>query len=171
MVLVFSFLMTSLSAMAAPHPTTGSSAVNDLRQGIMFSQLGFKLNQIPQGWSLATDSTTENKKMVLHNQTAFLNFSLDETKAVVDLEKYVKRFLKDYNQFGFELSELQSFKKNATQPFIVLELTQKNKKTKSRQIFFQNGKKIVTATCIDEYDHFDRTVHSCNQILNNFSWN
>lgn len=168
-------IFISSLALAAPHPTTSSSIVNQPSSGIVFSQFGFKLNYIPSNWALTENTTSENnssqKQIDLKNQTARISFNYDETKTSVDLETYVRRFLRDYNQFGFEVAGLQSVKNSANKvTSVVLDINQKNQKTKSRQVFFQNGKKIVTATCIDDIDTFDKSTKDCNKILGSFYW-
>lgn len=166
---------TSIS-WGAPHPTTSSSLVNEPSSSIVFSQLGFKLNFMPRQWGLTENTTSDknsNQKQIdLKNQTARISFNYDETKTPIELESYVRRFLRDYNQFGFEVAGLQSIKNSSNKTTsIILDINQKNQKTKSRQVFFQNGKKIVTATCIDEIETFDQTTKDCNKILGSFYWN
>lgn len=170
--LILLFSLTS-NLFAAPHPTTGSSAVNFIQNNTVFSQLGFKLTYLPTDWKLAADSDqsgSESKMITVQKQNSFINFEIEETKTVVDLEKFVRRYLKDYNQFGFELSEQESHK-DEKKTYIVLEAFQKNKKTKTRQFFFQNVKKIATITCIGEFEHFDKTKQVCNSIVNSLVWN
>lgn len=166
-VIFFSLFSTTLSA--APHPTTSGSITNQISSGAVFSQFGFKLNYTPSTWTL-TEKTTDQKQIDLKNQSARMTFTYDETKTTVNLETYVKKFLRDYNQFGFEVSGLQSIKNNSASNSIILDLNQKNKKTKGRQVFFQNGKRIVTATCVDESENYEKTAKDCNKILGSFYW-
>jgi hypothetical protein len=166
----------TLKVSAAPHPTTSSSIVNQPITGVVFSQFGFKLNYLPTNWQLTKNTLPENnlnqKQINLKNQTARISFNYDETKNNVDLETYVRKFLRDYNQFGFEVSGLQSIKNSTNKvTSVILDINQKNQKTKSRQVFFQNGKKIVTATCIDDIDTFDKSTKDCNKVLGSFYWN
>lgn len=162
-------------SVAAPHPTTSSSMLNQLKSNLVFSQFGFKLNSSMPGWTLTETTKAEGnkdqKQIDLKYQTARISFSYDETKTPVNLEIYVKKFLRDYNQFGFEVSGLQSIKNNNKSTSIILDLNQKNKKTRSRQVFFQNGKKIVTATCVDDFETFDRSIKDCNKVIGSFYWN
>ena len=173
---ILALLFLSAVGFAAPHPTTSSSLVNQASSSIVFSQFGFKLNYMPENWQLTENTTSENnagqKQIDLKNHTARISFNYDETKTNVDLETYVRRFLRDYNQFGFEVAGLQSIKNPANKvTSVILDINQKNQKTKSRQVFFQNGKKIVTATCIDDLETFDKSTKDCNKILGSFNWN
>ena len=160
----------SVQLSAAPHPTTAASMTNKLQLGIVFSQFGFKLNYIPENW-LLTNKTTNQKQIEIKNHTARLTFNFEETKTPVNLEIYIKKFLRDYNQFGFEVNSLQSLKNTTLINSVILDLIQKNKKTKGRQVFFQNGKKIITATCIDDTESYEKTAKDCNKILGSFYWN
>ncbi len=170
---ILGFLLTKMT-LAAPHPTTGSSILNQINTSTAFSQLGFRLNNIPAGWTLTESTRSEDnknqKQLDLKKHKARLSFNYDETKGVANLENFVKKFLRDYNQFGFEVSGLQSLKSNKQSSSIILDLHQKNKKTRGRQVFFQNGKKIVTATCVDDFETFDKSVEDCNKILGSFYW-
>lgn len=172
--LIFSFFISQIT-LAAPHPTTGSSLLNQLNSGTAFSQLGFTLKTIPAGWAFTENTRSEDnqnqKQIDLKKHKARLSFGYDETKGVANLENFVKKFLRDYNQFGFEVSGLQSIKNNYKSTSIVVDLFQKNKKTRGRQVFFQNGKKIVTATCVDDFETFDKSIEDCNKILGSFHWN
>ena len=47
-----------------------------------------------------------------------------ETKKV-NLESYVKKYLRDYNQYGFDVSGLQSMRENKS---VIVDINQKNKK-------------------------------------------
>ena len=81
----------------------------------------------------------------------------------------MRQYLRDYNQYGFEVTSLQSNKKNLI-PTVVVDLTQKNKQTKSRQVFFNQNEKLIIASCIDDFESFDRTLANCNRILATFQW-
>lgn len=173
---LFAVFFISSIAFSAPHPTTSASIVNQPASSIVFSQFGFKLNYLPNQWHLTENTTSENnasqKQIDLKNHTARMSFNFDETKNNVELETYVRKFLRDYNQFGFEVSGLQSIKNSSNKvTSVILDISQKNQKTKSRQVFFQNGKKIVTATCIDDVETFDQSTKDCNKILGSFYWN
>jgi hypothetical protein len=170
-------ILFGLSCLSAPHPGTGSSLVSQLSQSVAFSQMGFKLTGLPSGWSFTTsqiDHKNKDLQIEISKATSLTNdylgrvsFKAETTKTKVDLEAYVKKYLRDYNQYGFDVSGLQSLRdKN----IVIVDINQKNKKTRSRQMFFQNATRIVVATCIDEFENFDKTVLECNQIFSGLSW-
>jgi hypothetical protein len=162
-------LLLSTLLQAAPHPTTASSSLNQLSTSQVFAQMGFRLNDIPSYW-VWSDRQLEKTQIDLKYQTARLSFSLEETASVVDLELFVKKYLRDYHQFGFDIIGQQALKNSKKTVSIVLDLQQKTNKTKSRQVFFQNGKKIVTATCVDQVETADRSLEECRRVLNSFYW-
>ena len=41
-------------------------------------------------------------------------WDVTDTQNITNLETYVKKFLRDYNQFGFEVTGLKSIKNNST---------------------------------------------------------
>lgn len=172
-VLAFLILGFSHIAKTAPHPMAGSSMINAPNSNIAFSMMGFKVGQIPSDWTYKT--TLEDSNMAIEigskdeKSKAALNFHIETVAKKTSLEQYVRQYLRDYNQYGFEVVGLLSMKKNAI-PSVVVDLTQKNKKTRSRQVFFIQDQKVVVASCLDQFESFDKTVFICNQILSSFQW-
>jgi hypothetical protein len=166
--LIFCFL--GYLAFAAPHPLTGSSIVNDPTNSIAFTQMGFKLESIPPDWhyNKALDSTSTVIELAEGEKT-LLSFRLENVSVKTQLETYVRQYLRDYNQYGFEVTSLQSHSKSYV-PSVIVDLNQKNKTTKSRQVFFYHQDKMIIATCTDEATNFAKTVAICNQILGSFKW-
>ena len=171
----FALLLMSVSQMAwsAPHPMAGSSVINTPNSNLAFSMMGFKVGQIPADWTYKTGLDDSNMAIEIGSRDekskAALNFHIENVAKKTSLEQYVRQYLRDYNQYGFEVVGLQSMKKN-TIPSVVVDLTQKNKKTRSRQVFFIQDQKVVVASCLDQFESFDKTVYICNQILSSFQW-
>jgi hypothetical protein len=168
MVLLFSALIQI--AFAAPHPLTGSSIVNQPYNNLAFTQMGFKLDAIPEYWGFnkALDTTGKTLELGPANRT-LLSLRYETVPAKTNLEQYVRRFLRDYNQYGFSVSGLQSVEAGRV-PSVIVDLNQKNKATRSRQVFFNRQNKMVIATCSDESAKFDATLALCNRILGTFDW-
>jgi len=171
----FAFILLSAAQLvcAAPHPMAGSSVINTPNSNLAFSMMGFKVGQIPTDWTYKTGLDESNMAIEIGSRDekskAALNFHIENVAKKTSLEQYVRQYLRDYNQYGFEVVGLQSMKKNAI-PSVVVDLTQKNKKTRSRQVFFIQDQKIVVASCLDQFENFDKTVYICNQILSSFQW-
>ena len=164
---------------AAPHPGLGSSVLSQLSSGAAFSQMGFQLKKIPDLWSFDQNNashqqdTSEQNQIDLVKKTngasesiARLSFKSEPVNPKIDLQSYVRKFLRDYNQYGFDAYSIQAPDKNS----VVIDVYQKNKKTRSRQAFYKKNSQIIIATCVDEYDVFDKTLTDCNQMLNSIVW-
>lgn len=159
--------------LAAPHPMTGSSFINQVHSGSVFSQMGFQIRNVPSDWLLKNPVTTQTQVIEIAPSSsttkAVLSFTTEKVSAKTDLEKYVRQYLRDYNQYGFEVIGLQSLKQTGINS-VVVDLAQKNKATKSRQVFFKKDDKIVLATCVDSFSKFNKTILTCNAILDTFQW-
>lgn len=169
MILTFSLTL----AWSAPHPMAGSSVINAPTNSLAFSMMGFKVDSIPKDWTYKSGIDDSAMSIELgprdEKSKATLSFHIETVPKKTSLEQYVRQYLRDYNQYGFEVVGLQSMKKNVV-PSVIVDLTQKNKQTRSRQVFFIQDQKIVVASCLDNFDHFDKTVFTCNQILGSFQW-
>lgn len=156
--------------MAATHPLTGSSIINKPNTNLALTQMGFKLNSVPENWvfNKSIESTSDVIELGSPNKT-LLSFRVENVSVKTNLEQYVRRYLRDYNQYGFSVSNLQSHQ-TAKVPSVIVDLNQKNKATRSRQVFFNHQNKIIVATCTDDSANFDATVALCNQILGGFEW-
>lgn len=164
---------TASHAGAAPHPLMGPSVLNQINSGAVLSQMGFDVKNFPPGWALKKPSTEDAVAIDLGSEDpaskALLSFRIETVSPKTDLEKYVRQYLRDYNQYGFEVVGLQSLKQAALNSVIV-DLNQKNKATRSRQVFYKKNDKIVMATCLDDFENFNKTILICNSVLNTFQW-
>lgn len=169
---MISFLFALIQiTLASPHPLAGSSIVNKPYNNLAFAQMGFKVNSIPVSWvfNKSVDSTTSEAMELGPTGKTLLSFRLETVSAKTNLEQYVRRYLRDYNQYGFTVSGLQSLQSSRV-PSVIVDLNQKNKSTRSRQVFFNRQNKLIIATCSDESAKFEATVALCNQILGTFEW-
>lgn len=177
MKLIFTLiLMICQYSNSAPHPMMGSTLINQVQNSLVFSQMGFQIKNLPSNWILKKPMTANTDgsrvvEMAPSNTSAktILSFSSEHVSAKTDLEKYVRQYLRDYNQYGFEVIDLQSLKKSGSNSVIV-DLNQKNKLTRSRQVFYKNNDQIILATCLDSFDEFSKTILTCNAVLDTFQW-
>ena len=167
---ICTLLLFSQLALGSTHPLTGSSIINKPNNGLAFSQMGFKVEGIPDSWvyNKSLSGTAEVIEIGTADKT-LLSFRQEAASPKTKLEPYVRQYLRDYNQYGFEVAALQSITRNEM-PSVIVDLNQKNKATKSRQMFFHKNNKLIVATCTDETAKFENTVKICNQILNSFEW-
>lgn len=170
----FGVLFLTFISFAAPHPGMGSSMINQPNWGTMFSQMGFEIKNVPTDWKALPLAEIDQPQIDLGANSPYdkarLSFRVDQLKNKIHLETYVKKFLRDYNQYGYEVLGMQTYKQSVL-PAIILDVVQKNKKSRSRQMFFYNkADRVVVATCVDEFATFDKTLAKCNRILESFNW-
>ncbi len=158
------------SGFTATHPLTGSSIINQPGKAFAFTQMGFKLDTMPLNWQFNKSLATSINSIELGVGTkTLLTFRMETVSPKTHLERYVRQYLRDYNQYGFEVTSLKSNSSSAV-PSVVVDLDQKNKTTKSRQVFFFKQDKMIVATCSDDVAGFSATVAVCNQVLGSFKW-
>ena len=166
-----------LLSWAAPFPTTGSSAVNSPKWNTAFSQMGFSFKLVSDEW-VYLENPSQNRLPANQqidmgfktlSESARLSLKTENYRGKVNLEAYAKKYLRDYNQYGFEVLSSKSVKIN-NHPAVVIDLIQKNKLTQSRQVFFSSDNKITIVSCIDKTDYFTMTSGMCNQLVNNYAW-
>lgn len=154
----------------ATHPLTGSSIINQPGNAFAFTQMGFKLDTMPLNWQFNKSLPTSLNSIELGVGTkTLLTFRMETVSPKTQLERYVRQYLRDYNQYGFEVTSLKS-NSSSPVPSVVVDLDQKNKTTKSRQVFFLKQDKMIVATCSDDVANFPATVAVCNQVLGSFKW-
>lgn len=166
-----------LYVQAAPLPTTGSSAVNSPKWNTAFSQMGFSFKLVSDEWVFLENPSQNrlpaNQQIDMGfktlSESARLSLKTETYRGKVNLEAYAKKYLRDYNQYGFEVITSRSVKINGV-PAVIIDLMQKNKLTQSRQIFLGADEKITIASCIDKSEMFSMTSSMCNQLMNNYNW-
>jgi hypothetical protein len=168
--LSFFVLLLSLKTIASPHPLAGSSIVNQASNSIVFSQMGFRLEAMPAHWVYKKALNTKNISVELGTENkTLLSFIIENVSVKTQLEPYVRQYLRDYNQYGFEVTSIQSHSKSYV-PSVIVDLNRKNKTAKSRQVFYYKDDKIIIATCADDTAEFEKTIAICNQVLGSFKW-
>lgn len=170
-------LLTPLFSLAAPIPTTGSSMLNSPKWNTAFSQMGFSFKLVSDDWIFLENPISEHQPLNQEidlglktlSESARLSLKTEVLKTKVNLDNYARKYLRDYNQYGFEVLSTRSVKINNI-PAVVVDLIQKNKATQSRQVFFNSDDKVLIASCIDKTETFSLTSNMCNQLLNQFIW-
>ena len=108
-----------------------------------------------------------------HAKLKTVRLSLKKIETKLTLDAYVKKSLRDYNQYGFTVLSTQQAMINNS-PAIVIDLIQKNNQTQSRQVFLQKKSttdhQIIMASCLDQTAVFAESVKGCNAAINNFYW-
>lgn len=168
--LFFLILLSAFKVFSGTHPLTGSSIVNQAENSLAFSQMGFYIHGLPVNWNYLKNLDNDTMKIELGvNNKTLLSFRLESVSDQTRLEPFVRQYLRDYNQYGFEMTSLQSNKKNIT-PSVIVDLNQKSKMNRSRQVFFLKNTKLIIATCADTEANYAKTLTLCNQVLGTFRW-
>ncbi len=178
--IVFGLLMLLIQLIveAAPLPAMGSSYLNRPDNSALFSSFGFELKKMNKDWVLvhptAPSDLVINEQIDLkHTKLKTLRLSIKKMETKLTLDAYVKKSLRDYNQYGFTILSSQQVMINSN-PAIVIDLIQKNNQTQSRQVFLQKksntNQQIIIASCIDQTPAFSESVKGCNAAMNSFSW-
>lgn len=159
----------STISFSAPHPTTGQSLLNRLSHSPVFSQFGFRLKgNVELPW-IMDNSDADTKEFNLLYGSGRLNIKSEVVSAKTELDNYIKRYLKDYNHYGFNIAKIQNGSDDLT-PQIILDIEQKIKKNKLKQYFILKNQHVLTITCTDDNESFERTSHLCQRFVDEISW-
>jgi hypothetical protein len=165
LIVISAFFLFSGRVWSSTHPLTGSSIINHPDNALAFTQMGFKVSGIPDYWQYKKTLDSGDSIEIGTPTKMLLSFHSEKVSAKTQLENYVRQYLKDYNQYGMEVAGLQSSHDSVT-----IDLIQKNKATRSRQMFFHKDNTVIIATCTDDTASFDNTSKACSQILSTFQW-
>ncbi len=178
--IVFGLLMLLIQLIveAAPLPAMGSSYLNRPNNSALFSSFGFELKKMNKDWVLvnptaSSDLMTHEQIDLKHTKLKTVRLSVKKVETKLTLDAYVKKSLRDYNQYGFTVLSTQQAMINNF-PALVVDLIQKNNQTQSRQVFLQKttnpDHQIIMASCIDQTVAFAESVKGCNAAINSFYW-
>lgn len=178
----FLFVILSLASnwsVASPVPGQGSSLLADKEQGYFLSSLGFTMKTIGTHWNLesvSNDPSAQTPRLVYRDDaSALMSVHSDHLAAELSLENYAKKWIRDYNHYGFEVLGSKAFtlgnnkKTEFTRGFVV-DLVHKKMSRQMRQVIFLKTKNVVIVTCQNKKDQFSQTLADCNQIAKSFEW-
>jgi hypothetical protein len=98
-----------------------------------------------------------------------LSVRVDDLRHPLALKAYVKKWMKDYTRFGFEVLTAKPVKVNENQAFL-LDIVSRETQKQLRQVVFLREKTAVILTCRDGRESFAKTVLDCNEIMKTFEW-
>jgi hypothetical protein len=172
-VLTFFF---SLSSWAAPFPATSSSPLVSDKPGSFYSTKGFRLNSAQTAWIQSAPPkyipslvTIYKSPSPFNGQQPALTVRVDDLRHPLALKAYVKKWMKDYTRFGFEVLTAKPVKVNENQAFL-LDIVSRETQKQLRQVVFLREKTAVILTCRDGRESFAKTVLDCNEIMKTFEW-
>lgn len=173
--MLFLFLLSTL-AFAAPVPMTSSSMLISSKKGLFFSEYGFSINADGTSWNHHLPPK-RNKYVITEYRHPHIRYGVqealtirvDKTKKSGTLKSYMKKWMKDYPRFGFQILDSKPIKVKGQLAYM-LDLINKDNKRQIRQVVFLKDQNAVILTCRGHRQVFKKTVKSCNQIIRNFSW-
>jgi hypothetical protein len=169
-------LLFPLYAAAAPLPGTSTSALVAEKPGQFYSQKGFKLNAAQTAWIQSAPPkhipslvTVYRSPVGTSAQQPALTVRVDDLHKAEPLRGYVKKWMKDYTRFGFEVLTAKPVKIGAN-PAFLLDIISRETQKQLRQVVLVKDKVAVILTCRDDRGTFAKTVQDCNEIMKTFEW-
>lgn len=86
-----------------------------------------------------------------------------------DLKDYLKRWLKDYPKFGYNVLGHKPFKLDGHQAYVI-DVVSVAGDRQARQVLSLRGNEAVLLTCLDQKDSFLNALPACNQIIRSLKW-
>lgn len=157
-------------------PGTSSSGLVSHQPGLFFSPKGFSLHSAQTSWVQSAPPkhipslvTVYRSPIPGNGQQPALTVRVDNLHSTQPLKTYVKRWMKDYTRFGFEVLTAKPIKIGENQAFL-LDIVSRETEKQLRQVVFMKNKTAVILTCRDGRESFAKTVQDCNEIVKTFAW-
>ena len=174
LIFIMFFLISSL-VLAVPKPETGEKTKPKL--GVYKSDFGFEIQAGKTSWVQTEPpeksrfiETIYRSPIMRNNIHASLTVRVDNMKDKTDLKSYVKRWVKEYPKYGYDVLGSQPFK-NGAQWGYVIDLINPAKNRQIRQVIHLSENVAVIITCRDHSATFNTSLKECNKITKNFRWN
>ena len=168
----FAVLFGSFLSLASPIPGTGSSEFLRLQKPYIFDRKGFEIDPRVLPWAGQSIMTKTGEIFVVYKDTASnakIQIQTESLAQPLGLEPYSKKWLKDYQSYGFDVLGAKPFSENKAHGYLV-DLFFRKEHLQQRQAIFLKNKTVVTISCLDQQSHFEATLGQCNQILRTFRW-
>lgn len=161
---------------AAPFTGMGNPTFVPEKPGLFFSPKGFRLDSSGTAWvqlappkQIPSLAAIYQAPIAVNGQIPALTVRVDELRQKQPMKSYVKRWMQDYNRFGFDVLTAKPVKIGEHQAFL-LDIISRETKKQLRQVLFMREKTAVILTCRDQRETFSKTVQDCNQIIKSFDW-
>lgn len=175
-ILMVCFLTLPLPSLGSPIPGVGSSEVSQLLKNIVVSEYGFRIGNSKQTfWNLKQDiqsNTTNTFEYFAADplkKSARFTINIDKFTSPTNFDSYVKKWVKEYPYFGFEILNTQKMKLD-DEPCYLVDLTHPKKNKQIRQFVVVKKEFAVVMTCADEINKFNETALQCAELIKNFQW-
>ena len=171
--LSLSFFFLGISgALASPFPATGTSEFVNPQKPYLFHRKGFEINPQLLPWQSQALKNKNSELSVLFSDPhsgGKIQVQTETMTGSYSIESYSKKWLKDYQAYGFELLGAKPFVENKAKGYLV-DLFFRKDRVQQRQAIFIKNNEVVTISCLDQESHFSVTLNHCNQILKSFHW-
>jgi hypothetical protein len=166
-------LLSPSISFAAPAPMTTSSIFFQLQKELFYSPVGYSVSAGNTKWVRA--QITKNnphieaiyRPEIDSNKQAALTIRTDKAGPHKNISQYVKKWLKDYPRFGFQVLESKKVKVGTNIGYL-LDLVSNETQVQMRQVLFHRGTHVITFTCRDDKTNFSQTLKSCNEIIKSY---
>jgi hypothetical protein len=156
-------------------PGVGSSQVPQLLKNIVISEHGFRLGSTGASfWKLKKDlnsNLTDTFQYLSNNPSSNARFTInvDKFSKPMSFDSYVKKWVKEYPYFGFEILRTQVTKIGG-QPCYLVDFAHRKKNKQLRQFVVVKKDLAVVMTCTDDIGKFKETSIQCSDLISNFKW-
>ncbi len=169
-------LSFQLPAFGAPIPGTSSSKLMEGKLGVYKSKFGFEILAKNTPWIQTKPpkksrfiETVYRSPITRNNVRGTLTVRVDNMKKGTSLKSYVKRWIKEYPKYGYDVLGSKAFKTGKKKGYVI-DLINQRKKRQLRQVIYLNKKTAVLMTCRDHTKSFRSTLKECNNIVKGFRW-
>lgn len=168
------FLWTS-NSMGAPLPQEGSKTLAP-ELGVHNSRFGFEILAQNTDWIKTPPpqksryiETVYRSPEVRNESRGTLTVRVDRMKSDAPLKSYVKRWVKEYPKYGYNVLGSKPFRSRGKAGYII-DLIHNKKQRQLRQVIYLKNKTAVLMTCRDHRKNFKSSVKDCNRIVKGFRW-
>jgi len=164
-VLFFAALVSPLMPLGAPYPATSSSLITDPHRG--FAQLlnGYEF-KLPSQWA----PRGQAQRFQLQSSAMTMAIDTQEIPLEQSLEQYFKKWVKEYNGYGFDILGTRAFQQFADQPGLVVDLVSRAQGRQLRQVLVRKQGRLAIITCQNQIESFQKDLSSCNETIKLFRW-
>ena len=171
------FLFSINHSSAAPLPGTTSSKMVAPKIGLYKSRVGFEIKAQKTSWIQTKPpkksrfiETVYRSPSMINNTRATLTVRTDKLKKKTKISKYVRRWVKEYPKYGYDVLGSKKFKSKGKTGYVI-DLINNKEKRQLRQVIFLKKKTAVLMTCRDHVKSFSSSLKECNNIIKSFAWN
>lgn len=178
---MYFFLLLFLNNIfAAPHPGIGSSILQQTDQGTLFSMFGFKNPALNKKWTLSKnqiDSESiqidfKTSPLYTLDSSTVISFKLEKISDKVPLNLLARKYLKDYNSYGFNVKNVDPVVIPTKPNLETLRLNTVHKANSSASIQYlvRKSDQLLVMTCVGSFETQDTTSNECKTLFDNMIW-